>query len=116
MKNIGIFICLLFTFSSLAFAQKERDFLWWKKEKKDYIVSQKKSEAQVEAVKMKLQSKLDKKLNTNPPLSLKQRKELYNALSLKITQILQEKKTPQKNIPLLKLLKEIIHEKKNNLK
>lgn len=115
MKYIYISFVLFCFLLSSAFAWKNdtlKDGLW----KKQKLVTEIESSPKLDVIKEKLKEKLQKKFDKIDGLPAKKRKAFYNAFLLKITSMIQDENTPKKNKPVLRLLKQIIKEKKDNLK
>lgn len=116
MKKLCILMVLFFTFSSPTFAQKDKENLLGNQQKKMNTLSQKKSIEKMETIKIKLKWRLDKKIDYIDKFSLQKRGEVYDTLISKIHQLIQDENISLKNKSLLKLVKEIVKERKGNLK
>lgn len=111
MKNIILFLCLFFTFTWFVSA-------WWKEKiekrteyKNNESIQETKKEP-LQEVKEKLQEKLKPQLEKIDLLGEKKRKIVYKKIIQKLTNLIQDENTPKKNKILLRLLREIIQEKK----
>lgn len=116
MKKLCILMVLFFIFSSVTFAQKDKDLPSWNQHKKMNTLSQKKSIEKMETIKIKLKWRLDKKFDHIDNLSLQKRGEVYDILISKIHYLIKDENISFKNKSLLKLVKEIVKERKDNLK